>query len=52
VTVIAKRVFRRLWIARINAHTSVWRLLQPVLNGLKERYREIDRKVLSDIAIP
>ena len=47
-----KRDFRRLWIARINAGaringTSYSRLMY----GLKKANIELDRKVLSDIAI-
>lgn len=49
---LKKRDFRKLWIARINAAarplgTSYSRLI----NALKKATIEIDRKVLSDIAI-
>jgi large subunit ribosomal protein L20 len=47
-----KRDFRRLWIARINAAA---RLLgtsySKLIHGLKQANVEIDRKVLSDLAI-
>lgn len=47
-----KRVFRRLWIARINAAArecgiSYSRLMQ----GLKQAGVEIDRKMLADLAV-
>jgi len=47
-----KRDFRRLWIARINAAartngTSYSRLI----NGLKNAKIDLDRKILSDLAI-
>jgi len=47
-----KRQFRALWIARINAGARVNGLSYSVfMNGLKKASIEIDRKVLSDIAI-
>lgn len=47
-----KRQFRALWIARINAGARVNGLSYSVfMNGLKKANIEIDRKVLSDIAI-
>ena len=47
-----KRQFRRLWIARINAAARECGLsYSRMINGLKKSEIEIDRKVLSDIAI-
>ena len=47
-----KRQFRALWIARINAATRSNGMSYSVfMNGLKKANIEIDRKVLSDIAI-
>lgn len=47
-----KRQFRALWIARINAGARANGLSYSVfMNGLKKASIEIDRKVLSDIAI-
>lgn len=47
-----KRQFRALWIARINAGARANGLSYSVfMNGLKKANIEIDRKVLSDIAI-
>jgi large subunit ribosomal protein L20 len=47
-----KRQFRALWIARINAGARNNGLSYSVfMNGLKRASIEIDRKVLSDIAI-
>jgi len=47
-----KRQFRALWIARINAGARSNGLSYSVfMNGLKKANIEIDRKVLSDIAI-
>lgn len=47
-----KRQFRALWIARINAGARENGLSYSVfMNGLKKANIEIDRKVLSDIAI-
>ena len=47
-----KRVFRRLWIARINAASRSFGLTySQFANGLKKAAIEIDRKVLSDIAV-
>ncbi len=47
-----KREFRRLWIARINAgarkHGVSYSLL---ISGMKKASIEVDRKVLSDLAI-
>ena len=47
-----KRVFRQLWIARINAASRSFGLTySQFANGLKKAGIEIDRKVLSDMAI-
>ena len=47
-----KRDFRRLWIIRINAAAHQNDMSYSVfMNGLKQAGIEIDRKVLSDLAI-
>ena len=47
-----KRVFRQLWIARINAAARQCGMTySQFANGLKKANIEIDRKVLSDIAV-
>jgi large subunit ribosomal protein L20 len=47
-----KRVFRSLWIQRINAGARLNGLTYATfMNGLKKAGVELDRKVLSDIAI-
>lgn len=47
-----KRQFRRLWIARINAATRSHDMsYSQFINGLKKADIQLDRKVLSDIAI-
>ena len=47
-----KRELRQLWIARINAAARMHGLsYSRMINGLKKAEIEIDRKVLSDIAI-
>lgn len=47
-----KREVRRLWIARINAAARINGLSYSVfMNGLKKAGVELDRKVLSDMAI-
>ena len=47
-----KRQFRQLWIARINAASRMNGLsYSKFMNGLKKAGVELDRKVLSDIAI-
>ncbi len=47
-----KRDFRRLWIQRINAATRQCGLMYSVfIKGLKLAEIEVDRKVLSDIAV-
>ena len=47
-----KRVFRRLWIARINAGARANGMTYSVfMNGLKKANIALDRKVLSDMTI-
>src|SRR5687767_4074363 len=47
-----KRVFRQLWIARINAATRSHGLTySKFVAGLKKAQIDLDRKVLSDMAI-
>ena len=47
-----KRQFRQLWIARINAAARQNGLsYRRLINGLKKASIEIDRKILSDIAV-
>lgn len=47
-----KRVFRALWIVRINAAARDCGLsYSRFMNGLKKASIEIDRKVLADIAV-
>jgi len=47
-----KRQFRTLWIARINAAAREQGLTYSVfMNGLKKADIQVDRKVLSDIAV-
>jgi large subunit ribosomal protein L20 len=47
-----KRVFRSLWIARINAASRQLGVsYSKLINGLASKNIELDRKVLSDIAI-
>src|SRR5262245_38602856 len=47
-----KRVFRALWIARINAAVREHGLTYSAfINGLKKAAVEVDRKVLADIAV-
>ena len=47
-----KRQFRSLWITRINAAARMHGLsYSRLINGLKKAEIEVDRKVLSDIAI-
>ena len=49
---VRKREFRKLWIARINAGARLNGLSYSVfINGLKKAGIELDRKVLSDMAI-
>ena len=47
-----KRVFRVLWIARINAASREFGLTYSrFMNGLKKASVEVDRKVLADMAV-
>ena len=47
-----KRVFRNLWIARINAASrSLGLSYSKFMAGLKKAQVEIDRKVLADLAV-
>ena len=47
-----KRVFRALWIARINAAAREHGVTYSVfMNGLKKAAIELDRKVLADMAV-
>jgi large subunit ribosomal protein L20 len=47
-----KRVFRALWIARINAAArSAGITYSKFMNGLKKASIEIDRKMLADMAV-
>jgi large subunit ribosomal protein L20 len=47
-----KRVFRQLWIARINAATrSLGVTYSKFMAGLKKSGIELDRKVLADMAV-
>lgn len=47
-----KRVFRALWIARINAAARSHGVTYSVfMNGLKRASIELDRKVLADMAV-
>ena len=47
-----KRTFRRLWITRINAGARAHGLsYSQFMNGLDKAWIELDRKVLSDIAV-
>ena len=47
-----KRQFRTLWIARINAAAREFGMPYSVfMNGLKKASIEVDRKVLSDLAV-
>lgn len=47
-----KRDFRRLWIQRINAGARQNEMSYSVfMNGLKKAGIEVDRKVLSDLAV-
>jgi large subunit ribosomal protein L20 len=47
-----KRVFRQLWIARINAAARQNGVsYSKFMNGLKKASIEIDRKILADIAV-
>jgi large subunit ribosomal protein L20 len=47
-----KRVFRRLWIARINAASrSLGLTYSKFMAGLKKAKIDVDRKVLADLAV-
>jgi large subunit ribosomal protein L20 len=47
-----KRVFRRLWIARINAAArSLGLTYSKFMAGLKKAKIDVDRKVLADLAV-
>jgi len=47
-----KRVFRRLWITRINAAARINGLSYSVfINGLKKAGVLVDRKILADLAV-
>jgi large subunit ribosomal protein L20 len=47
-----KRVFRALWITRINAQARVYDMsYSRLIDGLKKASIEIDRKVLADLAV-
>ena len=47
-----KRDFRKLWIVRINAGAHLHGMSYSVfMNGLKKAGIEIDRKILSDLAV-
>lgn len=47
-----KRVFRALWITRINAAAREHGITYSVLiNGLKKAEIELDRKILADMAV-
>jgi large subunit ribosomal protein L20 len=49
---LRKRDFRKLWIARINAATRMHDMsYSRFINGLKKANVEINRKMLSEIAI-
>ncbi|MDG1416793.1 MAG: 50S ribosomal protein L20 [Maricaulis sp.] len=49
---VKKRVFRALWIQRINAGARLHGMTYSTfMNGLTKAGIEVDRKVLSDIAI-
>lgn len=49
---VKKRVFRALWIQRINAAARECGLsYSRMINGLKQQNIEIDRRVLADLAV-
>lgn len=49
---VRKREFRKLWIIRINAASRERGLrYSELINGLKKAHIELDRKVLSEMAI-
>ena len=46
-----KRNFRMLWIARVNAAARVHGLTSRFMEGIKAAGIDLDRKVLSDLAV-
>ena len=47
-----KRVFRSLWISRINASSRILGVsYSKLINGLSKQNINLDRKILSDIAV-
>jgi len=47
-----KRVFRSLWISRINASSRILGVsYSKLINGLSKHNINLDRKILSDIAV-
>jgi large subunit ribosomal protein L20 len=49
---VRKRLFRRLWITRINAAARLnGTTYSKLINGLKENNININRKMLADIAV-
>lgn len=49
---VRKRTFRSLWIQRINAGTRLHDMTySQFMNGLSKAGIEVDRKILSDIAV-
>ena len=47
-----KRVFRSLWISRINASSRILGIsYSKLINGLSKQNINLDRKILSDIAV-
>ena len=49
---VRKREFRALWIQRINAGARLHGLTySQFMNGMKQAWIDLDRKVLSDLAI-
>ena len=49
---VRKRMFRRLWITRINAAARLnGTTYSRLINGLKQNEMEINRKMLADIAV-
>jgi len=49
---VRKRMFRRLWIVRINAAVRAEGLsYSQFMNGLKKAKVEMDRKVMADLAV-
>jgi large subunit ribosomal protein L20 len=49
---VRKRAFRKLWIARINAAARMNGIsYSRLIDGMKKAHIDLDRKVLSDLAI-